>query len=933
MLSGIASSLAGALFTPVSQYVVDKLAKGLIHHLSEDKASSPSNQKNYNQRVLYDLVEELQIVSEKIKATLRVAKLLHKQDQSVLRLYKRLKDVLYEAEDLADDFEYLKLEEQVEKMNNDYEATASTHQSKAKKPRISPTTTKPLELQDDTMITNIREVIGKLNRINDDLSSVIGMARVTMELRKKDDNNAGVVLQHSNQNRRVTTSTVNASKIYGREKELEILKKLLKEPSASADCNMNVIPIVGMGGVGKTTLMQHAFNDEEVGKCFDRKVWICVSDNFDEWKIFQDLMISLTCIDGVECDMPSMAKKMKILPTWKKFDYEKNWGIVEYFLKKELQGKKFLLVLDDVWSPKLEELLKHLQPSQMMLAKIVITTRESKVLRKQDEKNKIVLKGIEDHDYWEFFVNCAFSEADANEHPSLQILGKQIVQKLKGSPLAAKTVGRLLEQNMSSEHWMDVLKSNLWELGTDADDIMPALALSYNHLPEHLQQCFIFCSTFPKDHKFEAADLIEMWIAQGYVVEQETSSKTVEEMGREYFDELLSRSFFEKSSSSMYTIHDLMHDLAQSVCLGECVVYHGQTIKEKASVRHLYLQSTVNLRSVCNVESLRTLVVCKGIIGQEVFQALRSIRVLILHDFQGKCLPFSICHLRHLRYLEMFRPSIRVFGESLCKLYHLRVLPDLDVTLENLHNLINLRTLNSNTYRICTKFEQGILTRIPSSAERQYRISQLRNMKELRGLLINDLDKIENGEEAEKANIKEKAHLEALILDWNDSMLEALEPNPNLKHLQICGYNNNTSPSWFMPFTVCNLQVLELINCRSKLYLQSIGQLAFLSRLRLYVVDVRIDISDEVTILFPALEMLEMSQSSQLTICSETMVSFLGEMNTFKALSHLSISGCHELTSIGGLHFMPSLCTLNINCCPKFTSWLSETMEQGALPQ
>ncbi|KAH7655648.1 hypothetical protein IHE45_18G025800 [Dioscorea alata] len=145
MLSGVASSLAGALFAPVSQYAVDKLAKGVIRHLSEDKPSSSSNQKNYNQQVLYALVKELQDVSQKIKATRRVAKLLHKQDQSVLYFYKQLKDVLYEAEDLADDFEYLKLEEQVEKMNNDYEATVSGHQSKAKKPRISPT--KPLELQ------------------------------------------------------------------------------------------------------------------------------------------------------------------------------------------------------------------------------------------------------------------------------------------------------------------------------------------------------------------------------------------------------------------------------------------------------------------------------------------------------------------------------------------------------------------------------------------------------------------------------------------------------------------------------------------------------------------------------------------------------------------------------------------------------------------
>ncbi|KAM0952639.1 putative P-loop containing nucleoside triphosphate hydrolase, leucine-rich repeat domain superfamily [Dioscorea sansibarensis] len=973
MFSGIASSLARELIVPGFQYLMDKLRKIVIDHLSKDKSSS-SNHKINNQKLLCALMKELQDVSHKIKATLRAAKLLHKQDESMLYFYKQLKDALYEAEDLADDFEYLKLEEQVEKMNNDYESTVSGHQSRAKKPRISPT--KPLELQDDMMIANIREIIGKLNRINDHLSYVIKMASKFMEPRKKDNDNLGMVLQHSNQNPRVTTSSVNVSKLCGRDRELEMLKKLIKGSGANGDCNVNVIPIVGKGGIGKTTLTLHAFNDKEVAKCFDRKVWICVSDNFDKLKVFQDMVSSLTVSNS------------------EKFIHGTNLNLLEGELKRNLQGKKLLLVLDDVWSSEWEKLLIPLQSSQMRLAKIVLTTRDSKVMRKQDEKNKIVLKGLEDHDYWALFVSCAFSGTEANEHPSLQIIASQIVKKLKGSPLAAKIIGRVLEQNMSNKHWMDVLKSNLWELGTSADDIMPALALSYNHLPDHLQQCFIFCSTFPKDYKFEAADLIEMWIAQGYVVEPETSSKTVEEMGQAYFDELLSRSFFEESDSSMYTIHDLLHDLAQSICLGECVVYQGQTIKEKTSVRHLCLQSTVNLRSICKVESLRTLVVSQGELCQEDYEALKSIRVLILLGPQAQNKSYSIGHLRHLRYLGISQCSIKLFDESLCKLYHLRVLPDFGVFFENLHNLVNLRTLKSNY-----------------SATRQYRISQLRNMKELRELLINNLEEIENREEAEKANIKEKSQLEVLTLGWNYSstnysfataheVFEALEPNPNLKHLHIRGYKGSTGPHWFMPFTVHNLQILELINCGSKLYLQSLGQLTFLSRLRLYGVDVRIDISDEVTMLFPALETLEMRQSSvlfegmsssllsqrhgsfprmssieycncygdgfglpwsilstvqslcitssqglydhfsrglillkQLTIHFGTMVSFVGEKNTFKALSHLSLLGCHELTSIGGLHFMSSLCSLEINNCSKFTSWLSEGMEQGSLPQ
>ncbi|XP_039145563.1 putative disease resistance protein RGA4 [Dioscorea cayenensis subsp. rotundata] len=179
-----------------------------------------------------------------------------------------------------------------------------------------------------------------------------------------------------------------------------------------------------MGGIGKITLAQHAFNNEEVAKCFDQKVWICVSDDFNRSKILQGMVSSRTVSKS------------------EKFSHYRNSDLLE----------------------ELEKLLIPLQASQMRSAKIVVTTRESKVLRKQDEKNKIVLKGLEDDDYWEFFGSCAFGGTEANEHPSLQIIGYAVREfaKLGVNPGKLAIISKEEEDIISTPDAMEeTLKSLL----------------------------------------------------------------------------------------------------------------------------------------------------------------------------------------------------------------------------------------------------------------------------------------------------------------------------------------------------------------------------------------------------------------------------------------------------------------------------------------
>ncbi|XP_030493425.2 putative disease resistance RPP13-like protein 1 [Cannabis sativa] len=175
------------------------------------------------------------------------------------------------------------------------------------------------------------------------------------------------------------------------------------------------------------------------------------------------------------------------------------------------------------------------------------------------------LQTLLDDDCWQLFVKHAFGDNfDQNNFKELQVLGKPIVDKCKGLPLAIKSLGGLLRSEGNARKWEDILNSDTWEeLYKKEGSILSALWLSYRHLPTHLKQCFAYCSIFPKDYEFEREKLILLWMAEGFLP-MDTKSKKMEEFGKEYLEDLLSRSFFQNSSKneSLLQMHDLVHDLA-----------------------------------------------------------------------------------------------------------------------------------------------------------------------------------------------------------------------------------------------------------------------------------------------------------------------------------------------------------------------------------
>ena len=330
-------------------------------------------------------------------------------------------------------------------------------------------------------------------------SKIEGIDRRLQEIveEKKDlelrENTGGRTLTKTS--RPPSTSLVNESRTYGRDEDKKEIVKLLLE---SSDAQLSVIPIVGMGGLGKTTLAQLVYKDDEVSRHFELKAWVCVSEDFDNLRLTKEILHSFTsesCHDNNNLD--SLQGK----------------------LKEKLSGKKFLLILDDVWNENYELWTELRKPFEYGVkgSTIVVTTRNDGVSSIMGTNPPYKLKELSRDACLRVFTHHALDTTDFSEYPELEKYGHKIVDRCKGAPLAAKALGGLLRTKHDPYEWEDVLNSKIWDISEDKSIIFSCLKLSYNYLPSHLKRCFAYCSLFSKDNKFKKKELVLLWIAEGLV--------------------------------------------------------------------------------------------------------------------------------------------------------------------------------------------------------------------------------------------------------------------------------------------------------------------------------------------------------------------------------------------------------------------------------
>ncbi|XP_078153753.1 putative disease resistance RPP13-like protein 1 [Carex rostrata] len=445
-----------------------------------------------------------------IKATLYDAEERENIDHYVKHWLKELKEVAYDAEDVLSEYRYEVTRLQVE-------ARKASQQMKSVLPIP------------DGLVYRLHKIRSQFDEIEKD--------RKVLKLRECDG-----VRRPRKKTFRETNHMVDEAIIFGRDAEItEVINFLLSEKEKEK--SFSVISIVGKGGLGKTTIAQLVYKDETVSWQFDLIGWVCVSENFDVRRLIKQT------IESISNKMNTGVNELSQLQ-------EK--------LAKTVKGKKILLVLDDVWNEdqKHWELFRvHLEEAKMV--RILVTTRNRKVAEIMQTTDYCRPNKLSEDSCWQLFQHYAFIGATHIVPTHLKDIGRKIMRKCDGLPLAVKLIASLLSHETDKEGWLEVLECDLWELNP-SNDIFPALEISYTHLPAHLKPCFLFCSMYPKDYLLEKMNLIELWISHGYI--ESMDRRRIKEVGIDYYEELKDRSFlddFSGRSSECCKLHDIIHDLAR----------------------------------------------------------------------------------------------------------------------------------------------------------------------------------------------------------------------------------------------------------------------------------------------------------------------------------------------------------------------------------
>ncbi|XP_031407690.1 putative disease resistance protein RGA4 isoform X1 [Punica granatum] len=620
--------------------------------------------------------------------------------------------------------------------------------------------------------------------------------------------------------------------------------------------NVSVLPIVGVGGLGKTTLARLVFNDDKVTEYFEMKLlWVCVSINFNVEDILRKIVRECTPSNNEGIANLRMSELLEKLKIW-------------------IDGKKFLLVLDDVWK---DNRTKWLELREFLMSgakgsKILVTARYPRVAETMTREFH-ELSGLPDDDSLSLLMQMAMKEEREWKNQNLEKIAREIVKKCAGVPLAIKTIGRLLVYSGCTEgHWLYFKDNDLSSINQEECDIMPTLKLSYDFLPSHLKPCFAYCSLFPQDYVLEPRELVYLWMAQGFINKPRGSGKTLEEVGYDYFKELLSRSFFQDIKEDLYgdimscRMHDLMHDLARLVAGDNCItIDSSREGKFQGGARHVTTDDLNVFNGFEGERRIRSLfLIFKKWIDTAVLDVscFRSLRALRIRWAKITEISRSIGKLKHLRSLDLSgNDGLRCLPDSismLCNLENLNLTEcwDLEGLPSGITKLVNLRQLSVSGCENLTHMPRGMgtLTNLQKldvfvvGEESNQNAAGLNELSRLIGLkkelTIRRLERVGSSSISSEVDasfsMEKLADLQCLVLSCSvhhrdtsndEEVLERLRPHPYLKGLRIKAYWGARLPSWISQLH--RLVQIEIAGCHRCRQLSPVDHLPFLKRISL----------------------------------------------------------------------------------------------------
>ncbi|KAK2440247.1 putative disease resistance RPP13 protein [Trifolium repens] len=806
-----ATMIGGAFLSATVQTLVEKLAsKEFLDYIKNTKLN-------------VSLLRQLKTTLLTLQAVMDDAEEKQINNPAVKQWLDDLKDAVFDAEDLLNQISYDSLRRKVEKS-----------QVGNKTNRVWNFFSSPF-----------KNLYGEIN-------SQMKIMCESLQLFAQHKDILGLQTKSGRVSRRTpSSSVVNESVMVGRKDEKETMMNMLLSQRDKTSNNIGVVAILGMGGLGKTTLAQLLYNDKEVQQHFDLKAWACVSEDFDILRVTKSLLESVTS------------------RTWE----SNNLDLLRVELKKISREKRFLFVLDDLWNDNYndwDELVSPFidgKPGSM----VIVTTRQEKVAQVAHTFPIQKLEPLSNEECWSLLSKHALGsdEFHDSKNTTLEEIGRKIAKKCGGLPIAAKTLGGLLRSKVDTNVWTSILNSNVWNLPNN--NILPALHLSYQYLPSHLKRCFAYCSIFPKDCPLDRKKLVLLWMAEGFL-DLHQGGKAVEELGDDCFVELLSRSLIQQSDDDahgkIFFMHDLVNDLATTVSGKSCCRFDCGEISE--NVRHIsYNQEMYDifkkfeniynfkvLRSFLSITNMSPFNYISSKVVDDFLPTLKMLRVLSLSKYSITKLPDTIGNLLQLRYLDLSYTEIKSLPDTTCNLYNLQtlilssctVLTELPVHMGNLINLRHLDITDTNMKELPVEIARlenlQTLTVFVVGERNGLSIKELRKFTNLQGkLTIKDLHNVIDDREAEDAMLKSKEKIEELELLWGKQSEDSqkvtlvfamLQPPTNLKILNIGLYGGTSFPSWLGNSSFSNLVSLRINNCEHCMTLPPLGQLPSLKDLEIH---------------------------------------------------------------------------------------------------
>ncbi|KAM3304222.1 hypothetical protein P3S67_015254 [Capsicum chacoense] len=473
--------------------------------------------------------------------------------------------------------------------------------------------------------------------------------------------------------------------VWGLDDDVELIVERLRGQQSDLD----IVTVSGMGGIGKTTLARRTHDHLSIRSHFDLRIWVTISQQYRRRNVFLDV---LHCI----------SKQANVF-IGEDYD-EKDDNELADLVRKNLMGRRYLVVVDDIWSTDVWDRIRRIFPECNNRSRILLTTRDTKVAMYADSNSPHHMTLLDLDNSWKFICDRVFGP-EHDHPPELEEIGKEIAEKCQGLPLTISVIaGYLSKTARTLESWKYVTETLSEIIASHPDKCLGVLGLSYNHLPNHLKPCFLSMSSFPEDFQVETCQLIQLWIAEDFISVSE-SGKSLEEVAKDYLEDLISRNLIgvRKRRFNGEIKACGMHDILREFCLAEVEMTNFMHVKstnptlptQKHNVCRFNFQTQTFLVGDCCKQlppTARSIYLfCDSLFSNrgssvklEVFSRFNFLRVLaIFHeDVEPPSFPLSITKLFHLTYL-----AIRCSGKLPASMSTLRNLQTLVIPVDGYNNI------------------------------------------------------------------------------------------------------------------------------------------------------------------------------------------------------------------------------------------------------